>query len=146
MTTGFQCLTTIHYGGQGIGWACADPGAGGRRSGPRQKSHVIWVNLDLNPLPPLKKFPGSAHWDWGWGGGGNWFHWNALVRTDCIMKDQAQGGGGVDSIPAGWKWWLSRGLDNTTRYFNNVCLKLAFWALLFRYFASRKMNVHHITG
>ena len=28
-------------------------------------SHVIWVDLDLNPLPPLAKFPGSAH-----GGGG----------------------------------------------------------------------------
>ena len=62
-------------------------GEGGRRSGPHRKSHVIWVNLDLNPLPPLKKFPGSAHWDWG--GGGNLFHWNALIRTDCLMKDQA---------------------------------------------------------
>ena len=79
-----------------------DPGAGGgggggRRSGPHRKSHVIWVNLDLNPLPPLKKFPGSAHWDWG--GGGNLFHWNALIRTDCLMKDQARVGGGY-SIPA----------------------------------------------
>ena len=37
----------------------------------------------------------------GWGGG-KLFHWNALIRTDCLMKDQARGGGGVggDSIPA----------------------------------------------
>ena len=35
----------------------------------------------------------------GGGGGGNLFHWNALIRTDCLMKDQARGGGG-DSIPA----------------------------------------------
>ena len=51
-------------GSKGLGGgACADPGGGG--------SHVIWVDLDLNPLPPLAKFPGSAH---GGGGGGNLFH------------------------------------------------------------------------
>ena len=90
--------------GQGIGWACADPGAGGgggRRSAPHRKSHVIWVNLDLNPLPPLKKFPGSAHWDWG---GGNSFHWNALIRTDCLMKDQARGGGVTLYQLGAWDW------------------------------------------
>ena len=91
--------------GQGIGWACADQGAGGggRRSGPHRKSHVIWVNLDLNPLPPLKKFPGSAHWDWG---GGNLFHWNALIRTDCLMKEQARGGGGGVTLYQleAWDW------------------------------------------
>ena len=58
MTIGFQCLTTIRYGEQGIGWACADPGGGGVRG---YGSHVIWVDLDLNPVPHLTKFPGSAH-------------------------------------------------------------------------------------
>ena len=49
-------------------------GSGGGGGG---GSHVIWVDLDLNPLPPLAKFPGSAH---GGGGGGNLFHWNALEQ------------------------------------------------------------------
>ena len=50
--------------------ACADPGRGGGAGGldPIGKSHVIRVDLDL--LPPLTKFPGSAHG----GGGGNLFH------------------------------------------------------------------------
>ena len=49
-------------------------GAGGLD--PIGKSLVVglWVDLDLNPLPPLTKFPGSAH------GGGNLFHWNALEQ------------------------------------------------------------------
>ena len=37
---------------------------------PIGKSFVIWVDLDLNPLLPLSKFPSSAH-------GGDLFHWNA---------------------------------------------------------------------
>ena len=48
--------------------AFADPGGGGGGGGgldPIGKSHVIWVDLDLNPLIPLTKYPGSAH-----GGGG----------------------------------------------------------------------------
>ena len=42
-------------------------GGGGGAGGldPIRESHVIWVDLDLNPLIPLTKFPGSAH-----GGGG----------------------------------------------------------------------------
>ena len=40
--------------------ACADPGGGGAGGlDPIAKSHVIWVDLDL--LPPLTKFSGSAH-------------------------------------------------------------------------------------
>ena len=49
-------------------------GAGGLD--PIGKSHVIWVDLDLNPLPPLMKFPGFAH-----GGGAIYFtgmHYNRL--------------------------------------------------------------------
>ena len=72
-------------------------GGGGRRSGPHRKSHIIWVNLDLNPLPPLKKFPGSAHWG---GGGGNLFHWHALIRTDRFPNGGPDSWGGGDSIPA----------------------------------------------
>ena len=41
--------------GSGLGGG----GAGGLD--PIGKSHVILVDLDLNPLPPLTKFPGSAH-------------------------------------------------------------------------------------
>ena len=58
-------------GGGGGGGACADSGGGGGWAGgldPIGKSHVIWVDLDLNPLIPLTKFPGSTH---GGGGGGN---------------------------------------------------------------------------
>ena len=68
MTIGFQCLTPIRYGKQGIGLACRGGGharirGGGGAGGldPIRESHVIWVDLDLNPLIPLTKFPGSAH-------------------------------------------------------------------------------------
>ena len=54
----------MHGSGRGGGGG----GGGGRGSGPYRKSHVIWVDLDLNPLPPLTKFPGSAH-----GGGSIYF-------------------------------------------------------------------------
>ena len=90
MIIGFQCLSTIRYGEQGIGWACADPGGGGGAVGlnPMGKSQVIWVDLDLNPLPPLT--PGSAH------GGGGQFISLECIRTDCLMEDQApRGGGGI---------------------------------------------------
>ena len=89
MTIGFQCLTTIRYGEQGIGWACADPGGEGGGGGGQgvwtlSENHTlyIWVDLDLNPLPHLTKFPGSAH-------GG--FISLECIRTDCLMEDQAQG-------------------------------------------------------
>ena len=101
MTIGFQCLTTIRYGKQGIVWACrggggafADPGGGGGGLDPIGKSHVTWVDLDLNPLIPLTKFPGSAHG--GGGGGGLQFISLECIRTDCLMEDLARG----DSIPA----------------------------------------------
>ena len=57
-------------------------GGGGRGSGPIGKSHVIWVDLDLNPLIPLTEFPGSAH-------GGVQFISLECIRTDCLMEDQA---------------------------------------------------------
>ena len=62
-------------------------GAGGLY--PIGKSHVVglWVDLDLNPLPPLTKFPGSAH------GGGGQFISLQCIRTDCLMEDQARGEG-----------------------------------------------------
>ena len=43
---------------------------GGGGMDPIGKSH-IWVDLDLNPLLPLTKFPGSAHG--GMGGGAIYF-------------------------------------------------------------------------
>ena len=71
----------------------------GRGSGPIGKSHVIWVDLDLNPLPPLTKFPGSAH------GGGGQFISLECIRTDYLMGDQARGGGGVTLHQLGaWDW------------------------------------------
>ena len=47
-------------------------------------------------LPPLTKFAGSAH------GGGGQFISLECIRTDCLMEDQARGGGGAgpDSITA----------------------------------------------
>ena len=67
-------------GSKGLGGHARIRGAGGGGGGARGlepigKSHVIWVDLDLNPLPPLAKFPGSRM-----GGGGNLFHWNALEQ------------------------------------------------------------------
>ena len=68
-------------------------GSGGGRGGgvwgldPIGKSH-IWVDLDLNPLPPMTKFPGSAH-----GEGGGQFISLECIRTDCLMEDHAQGWG-----------------------------------------------------
>ena len=69
VTIGFQFLTTIRYGEQGIGWAWADPGGGGGGGGggaggldPTGKSHVIWVDLDLNPLPA----PDEISWIRAW--------------------------------------------------------------------------------
>ena len=58
-------------------------GGGGEAGGldPIRKSHVIWVDLDL--LPPLTKFPGSAH--------GGQFISLQCIRTDCLMEEQARG-------------------------------------------------------
>ena len=58
-------------GGGGAGGGQGGGGAGGMD--PIEKSHVIWVDLDLKPLPHLAKFPGTAH-------GGDLFHWNALEQ------------------------------------------------------------------
>ena len=81
-TIGFQCLTIIRCVEQGIWWVCADPWGGGGAGGPYHpgKSQVIWVDLDLNPLPPLTKFPGSAH-----GGGGGQF-----ISLECTDKSRQQ--------------------------------------------------------
>ena len=70
--------TPIRYGEQGIGWACANPGGRGGGAGgldPIGKSHVIWVDLDLNPILPLTKFPGSSH---GGGGGGGAIYFTGM--------------------------------------------------------------------
>ena len=60
---------------------------GGGGLDPIAKSHVIWVDQDLNPLPPLTKFPGSAHG----GRGGGQFISLECIRTDCLMEHQARG-------------------------------------------------------
>ena len=59
-------------------------GGGARGLDPIEKSHVIWVDLDLIPLPSLTKFPGSPH-------GGMPFISLKCTRTDCLMEDQAWG-------------------------------------------------------
>ena len=66
-----------------LGDTRADPGGGGGLDH-IGKSHVIWVALDLNTLPPLTKFPCSAH-------GGGQFISLECIRTDCLMEDQARG-------------------------------------------------------
>ena len=81
MTIGFQCLTTIRNGEQGILGGHA--GGGGRMRGPgggagghrESKCYMGRSRSNPPPLIPLTKFPGSAH-----GGGGNLFHWNALEQ------------------------------------------------------------------
>ena len=60
-------------GSKGLGGHGGGGGAGGLDL--IRKSHVIWVDLDLNPLPPPTKFHGSAH-----GGRVNLFHLNALEQ------------------------------------------------------------------
>ena len=66
-------------------------GGGGGGLEPIGKSHVIRVDLDLNPLPPLTKFQaGSAHW------GGGQFISLECIRTECLMRTRLGG----DSIPA----------------------------------------------
>ena len=67
---------------------------------PIGKSHVIWVDLDLNPLPPLAKFSGSAH------GGGGQFISLECIRTDCLMRP-SQGFWGT-----GEKGYLFQGKGN----------------------------------
>ena len=71
-------MPNYNTGGKELGGHARIRGGEGaeRRSGPHRKSHGIWVNLDLSPLPPLKKFPGSAHWDWGGGG--------QFISLECI--------------------------------------------------------------
>ena len=74
-------------GSKGLGGhARIGGGGGGRGLEPIGKSHVIRVDLDLNPLPPLTKFPGSAHW----GGGGQLISLEC-IRTECLMEDPARG-------------------------------------------------------
>ena len=74
VTIGFQCLTTIRQYAMGSkrlgGNARIREGGGAGGLYPIGKSHVVglWVDLDLNPLPPLMKFPGSAQ-----GGGAIYF-------------------------------------------------------------------------
>ena len=68
------------------GGLCGSGEGGAWGLDPIGKSHVIWVDLDL--LPPLTKFPGSAH---GGGGGGGQFISLKCIRTDCLMEYQARG-------------------------------------------------------
>ena len=46
---------------------------GGEGSGPIGKSHIIWVDLYLNPPPA----PDEISWFRAWG---DLFHWNALEQ------------------------------------------------------------------
>ena len=66
-------------------WGARDWGGGGGGLDPIGKSHIIWVDLYLNPLIPLTKFPGSAN------GRGGQFISLECIRTDCLMEDQARG-------------------------------------------------------
>ena len=80
VTIGFQCLTTIRQyamGSKGLGGHARIREGGGGAGGldPIGKSHVIWVDLDLNPLPPLTKFPSSTH---GGGGGGGAIYFTGM--------------------------------------------------------------------
>ena len=72
-------------GSKGLGGHARIRGGGGGGGMGSGKSH-LWVDLDLNPLPPLTKFPGSAH--------GGQFISLECIRTDCLMEDQVRGGGG----------------------------------------------------
>ena len=65
-------------------------GGGGGSMDPIGKSH-IWVDLDLNSLPPLTKFPGSAQ---AGGGGG------AIYFTGMHLNRSPNGGPG--SGGRGW--------------------------------------------
>ena len=71
-------------GSKGLGGHAGGGGGGGWGLDPIGKSHVIWVDLYLNPLIPLTKFPGYAH-------GGGQFISLECIRTDCLMEGQARG-------------------------------------------------------
>ena len=83
----------IRYGEQGIGWECANPGGGGRGSGPHRKiTRCRPMGRSRSQPPPA---PDEISWfrPWGGGGGGQFIPLEC-IRTDCLMEDQARGEGG----------------------------------------------------
>ena len=52
VTIGFQCLTTICYGEQGIGLACADPGLGGGRGSGLHRKITRYIGRSRSKPPP----------------------------------------------------------------------------------------------
>ena len=111
-------------GGQG--------GGGGRGYGPHRKI-TRYMGRSRSKTPPA---PGEISWYRAWGG----FISLECIRTDCLMEDQAQG---VTLYQLGAWDWLKIMAFTWLRWYNeilNVLLKLAFWALLLRYFASLKIT------
>ena len=140
---GFQCLTTIRYVEQGIGWACTDPGGGGGGGGggmgsePHRKT-TRYMGRSRSK-PPSRAWQNFLVPRMGWGGGGGAIYSLECIRTDCLMEDQARGRG-VTLYQLGAKWWLSHGLDNTrylTSFWNwhfGLCyfatLRIAKWTCI----------------
>ena len=75
-----------HAGGGG---ACADPGGGGRGSGPHRKI-TRYIGRSRSKPPHT---PDEISWFRAWGVQFISLEW---IRTDCLMEDQARG----ESIPA----------------------------------------------
>ena len=75
-------------GGKGGG-----AGRGGMGSGPHQK--ITYMGRSRSKPPPA---PDKISWFRAWGGGQ--FISLECIRTDCLMEDQARGGGDGNSIPA----------------------------------------------
>ena len=81
-------------GSKGLGGHARIQGGGGGGAGgldPIGKSHVVWVDLDLYPLLPLTKFPGSAHV------GGGAIYLTGMHQNRLPNRGPGSGG---DSIPA----------------------------------------------
>ena len=87
--------TPIRYGEQGIGGNARIREGGGRGSGPHRKiTRCRPMGRSRSQPPPA---PDEISWFRPWGGQ---FISLECIRTDCLMEDQARGGGGGVTLPA----------------------------------------------
>ena len=79
-------------GGKGLGGHARIRGRGREKVWTPSKISRYMGKSRSKPIPAPEEISWFRALGLG-GGGGNLFHWNALIRSDCLMKDQAGGGG-----------------------------------------------------